>query len=71
MAGEILFNDQRYNQQDTILKIISLIREQKNYEEAAKLIKENDISIAHLAQNTLRISMMDLAYIADIYKDKP
>jgi hypothetical protein len=71
MSELSILSNESFNKTEIILNIISLIREHKNYAEAAKLIKENDISVAHLARNTLRISMMDLAYIADIYKDNP
>lgn len=69
-SGISFLENIRFNQQDIILQIISLIREQKDYQEAAQLIKDNNISLSYLATNTVRISMMDLAQIADIYKDK-
>ncbi|PHO12072.1 hypothetical protein [Malaciobacter marinus] len=49
-----------------VAEVIKLIKNERNYEKAAQILIEKDISISELVRRTLRLSIIDLAKLSDI-----
>ncbi|NVJ54523.1 MAG: hypothetical protein HWD90_12610 [Campylobacteraceae bacterium] len=50
---------------EVISKIVYLIKKEVNFDEAANLMIQNSITIEKLSQQTLKLSQLDLARLAD------
>ncbi|PHO08918.1 hypothetical protein CPG37_11925 [Malaciobacter canalis] len=49
-----------------VAEVIKSIRNERNYEKAAQILVEKNISISELVRRTLRLSIIDLAKLSDI-----
>lgn len=48
-----------------IYKVIHLLRVQKDYSSAAKLLIENNLSLAYLSSQTYKLTQREIAILAD------
>ncbi len=53
------------NSNNAIVTVVNLIKKEHNFEKAAQIIIDNNISITQLVEKTLRLSMFDVAKLSD------
>lgn len=71
MMNSISNGAKELNLKEQIHQIIYLIKHRNDYNNAAKLMLENDLSIDDLRKRTLKLSQLEIAKLADsIYESK-
>ncbi len=53
------------NSTNAVVTVVNLIKKESNFEKAAQILIENNISITQLVGKTLRLSMFDVAKLSD------
>lgn len=54
-----------YNKSQLIMEIVDLIKFYGDYTQAARKLKENNITLYQLSNYTVRLSMFDIAKLGD------
>ena len=55
---------------DIIHQIVDLVRNFRDYDRAANLIAEHNISFEELIKSTLRLSIQDIAILGDMLRSR-
>ncbi|AXH15012.1 hypothetical protein [Malaciobacter mytili] len=53
------------NSNNAVVTVVNLIKKENNFEKAAQILIENNISITQLVGRTFRLSMFDVAKLSD------
>lgn len=56
--------------QKIVFQVVNKIRNERNFDEAANIIINNNLTIEQIATTTLRLSFMEIAKLADFVINK-